>query len=117
MADQIAALAGQDPWVLWNLFLALVAPNGIAWMVRPHWQGWVRALVMVATSVVIATVTLVLSGALVWSNLFVSIIMVLVGTVVAYKFLWKGDLTDRLEEAETPLAMLINFVKGLFKRE
>lgn len=110
MIDQIVALAAASKD---QLIAALLVPLVIALLNRPNTPKWLKGLVALGASLVASFLVLLLNGSLSTDNIQMSLLLILGGATVAYKWFWKGtDITDIIEKFD-----VVAWVKKLLGRD
>lgn len=96
MIEQILALATayQD-----QLIAGFLVPLLVSLLNKVQWPSWVKGLVAIGMSLVVSFVVLLLNDRLSVDNIQMSLLLVLGGATVAYKYFWKGTgITDIIEK-------------------
>lgn len=110
MIDQIVALAAasQD-----QLIAGFLVPLAISLLNKVHWPSWLKGLVTIVLSLVAAFLVLLVNGKLSTDNIQLSLLLVLGGATVAYKWFWKGTgITDIIEKFD-----VVDWIKKLLGME
>ncbi len=90
----------------WSALVGLLLPGLVAIVNRESWKPWVKAVVAVAASVLVGTVTALLSGGFTGVTWVQALVIVSVASQVAYHTWWKNSgISDWIEKS-------INVISG-----
>jgi len=83
----------------WSALVGLFVPALIAFVNRSDWKDWIKALVALASSILVGTVTALLGGQFTGSNWVTAVGIVFATSQVAYLTWWKGSgITKKIEK-------------------
>lgn len=90
----------------WAAVIGFFLPALVSVINREEWKSWVKAVVALASSVVVGTITALLGGAFTGVNWATAIGIVFAASAASYKLWWKGSgISDKIEQT-------INIISG-----
>lgn len=98
-----------DPQFLYSVIMgSALVPNIVSVIVRSHWAGWVKGVIVIATSLVIGSITVwangqITHGPITFNEWLTDFFLVGGAAVAAYRLFWQSTgIGPKLEAATSP---------------
>lgn len=84
----------------WSALVGILLPGLVAIINHENWKSWIKAIIALAASVVVGTVTALLSGGFSGATWVQAVGVVFVASQVAYHTWWKNsDISSWIERS------------------